>query len=71
MLLPHDKPYCGIHMYSRTALHLAVCKKDLHIVDLLIDCDGGASLLMQDYEGNTPLHKVWLTLLQHVAVHIQ
>ena len=45
-------------MYCRTALHLAVCKQNLHIVDLLLDSDGMAALLMQDDEGNNPLHKV-------------
>ncbi len=59
-------------MYCRTALHLAVCKQNLHIVDLLLDSDGVAALLMQDDEGNNPLHKVHMYTigrLEHV-VHV-
>ena len=48
----HPKLYC------RTALHYAVCKKNLHIVDLLLNCDIVTGLFMQDDEGNNPLHKV-------------
>ena len=50
---------CGIiKLYCRTALHYAVCKKNLPIVDLLLNCDIVTGLFMQDDEGNNPLHKV-------------
>ena len=37
-------------------------------MNLLIDSDGGTSLLMQDDEGNTPLHKVWSDMLLYIHV---
>ncbi len=45
--------------YDRTALHIAACGQNQRIVDLLLTRDGTTALVMQDNEGNTPLHKVY------------
>ncbi len=55
--------------YDRTALHIAACGQNQRIVDLLLTRDGTTALVMQDNEGNTPLHKVYsldmVTIMGH------